>query len=142
MILRYIKKDPNVPTPRYIREGDIAFDLCSNEDEHILKPGEWKVFNTGLILEIPIGYVGNIRDRSGLPAKHAIHTMAGIIDPNYRGEIGVIIINLGKQEFKVEKYMRIAQMLIQKSEIVQFEESIELSLTNRGENAFGSSGYK
>jgi len=142
MKLRFIKVDKDVPNPAYIRDGDIAFDLRSNEEDYILKPMEKKVFKSGLKLEIPVGFVGNIRDRSGLPAKQSIHTMAGIIDPNFRGEIGIILINLGHEEFKIEKNMRIAQMLIQKCEIVQFEEANELAETNRGENGFGSSGYK
>ncbi len=142
MKLRYVKTDPEVLNPEYIREGDIAFDLRSNEQDYMLKPGEWKIFKTGLKLEIPMGHVGSIRDRSGLPAKHAIHTMGGVIDPNYRGEIGVILINLSQQAFNVEKNTRIAQMLIQKSEVVEFEETDELSETNRGEQGFNSSGYK
>jgi dUTP pyrophosphatase len=142
MKLKFMRVDKNVPDPAYIRDGDIAFDLRSNEEDYLLKPGEKKIFKTGLKFEIPVGFVGNIRDRSGLPAKHSIHTMAGIIDPNYRGEIGVILINLGHEEFKVEKDSRIAQMLIQKCEVVEFEEIHEMSETNRGENGFGSSGYK
>lgn len=142
MKLKFIKLDENVPNPEYSRVGDIAFDLRSNEEDYILKPMEKKIFNTGIKMMLPKDHVGNIRDRSGLAAKHAIHSMAGIIDPNYRGEIGVVIINLGNIEFKVEKYMRIAQMLIQRCEIVEFDEVQELSETNRGEGGFGSSGYK
>jgi len=142
MKLKFKKLGKDVPNPAYIRDGDIAFDLRSNEEDYILKPMEKKIFKTGLGLEIPVGFVGNIRDRSGLPAKHSIHTMAGIIDPNYRGDIGIVLINLGHEDFKVEKDMRIAQMLIQKCEVVEFEEVQELSETNRGEGAFGSSGYK
>ena len=93
-------------------------------------------------MEIPKGFVGNIRDRSGLPAKYSIHTMAGIIDPGFRGEIGIVMINLGNQEIKIEKHMRIAQMLIQPVEIVEFNEVEELSETERGEGGFGSSGHK
>lgn len=142
MKLRFMKVDKDVPNPAYIRDGDIAFDLRSNEEDYILKPMEKKIFKSGLKLEIPVGFVGNIRDRSGLPAKQSIHTMAGIIDPNYRGEIGIILINLGHQEFKIEKDMRIAQMLIQKCEVVEFEEADELAESNRGDKGFGSSGYK
>jgi len=142
MKLKFMKVDQNVPTPAYIRGGDVAFDLQSNEEDYILKPMEKKVFKTGIKIELPKDHVGNIRDRSGLAAKNSIHTMAGIIDPNYRGEIGVVLINLGNIEFKVEKHMRIAQMLIQHCEIVEFEQITEMSETNRGENAFGSSGYK
>ncbi|MGV8087229.1 MAG: dUTP diphosphatase [Candidatus Woesearchaeota archaeon] len=142
MNLKFMKTDKDVPNPEYIRDGDVAFDLRSNEEDYILKPMEKKVFKTGLKIELPIGHVGNIRDRSGLAAKHSIHSMAGIIDPNYRGEIGIVLINLGNEDFKVEKNMRIAQMLIQKCEIVEFTEIMEMSETNRGEGNFGSSGYK
>lgn len=142
MNLKFMKIDKDVLNPEYSREGDVAFDLRSNEEDYTLKPMEKKVFKTGLKIELPIGHVGNIRDRSGLAAKHAIHTLAGIIDPNYRGEVGVVLINLGNEDFKVEKNMRIAQMLIQKCEIVEFTEITEMSETNRGEGGFGSSGYK
>jgi len=142
MKLKFMKLDEKIPSPEYIREGDVAFDLRSNEEDYVLKPMEKKIFNTGIKIELPIGHVGNIRDRSGLAAKHSIHSMAGIIDPNYRGEIGIVLINLGTSDFKVEKYMRIAQMLIQRCEIVEFEEITEMSETNRGEGNFGSSGYK
>jgi len=142
MIIRYVKIDPDVPALEYSRDGDVAFDLRSNEPDYILKRGEWKIFKIGLKIELPDGHVGNIRDRSGLAAKHGIHTIAGIVDPNYRGEVGVVLINLSPQEFTIEKHMRIAQMLIQKCEIAKFEESIELSLANRGDNGYGSSGYK
>jgi dUTP pyrophosphatase len=142
MKIKFTKTDKNVPDPQYMRDGDIAFDLRSNEDDYVLKAGEHKIFKTGLKLEIPIGFVGNIRDRSGLAAKNAVHTLGGIIDPNYRGEIGVIVINLGKEDKKIEKNERIAQMLIHKCEVVQFEEVQELSDTNRGEHGFGSSGTK
>jgi len=68
--------------------------------------------------------------------------MAGVIDPNFRGELGVVLINLGKQDFKIEKHMRIAQMLIQQADVVEFNPVDELSESNRGENWQGSSGYK
>ena len=141
MKIRFVRTDPSVVIPKYAHDTDAAFDLASNE-EYVLKPGEHKVFKSGLKLEIPIGYVGNIRDRSGLAAKNAIHTMAGIIDSGYRGEIGIVLINLGKSDFHVEKGMRIAQMLIQKIENVDFQEAEELSDTDRGAGGFGSSGHK
>jgi dUTP pyrophosphatase len=142
MKFRYIKTDKEVPDLEYSRDGDIAFDLRSNEDDYVLKPMEQKVFNTGIRPEIPTSCVGNIRGRSGFAVKHAIDTLGGIIDPNFRGEMGVILINLGSTDFKVEKHMRIAQMLIQRCEIVEFEKVTELNETNRGESWQGSSGYK
>ena len=143
MKIRFKKLDPNVEAPKYFYENDVAFDIKNNDPDYMLKPGENKMFGTGLTLEVPPGYVQNIRDRSGLAAKHAIHTMAGIIDPGYRGELKVVLINLGKEAFNVEKGMRIAQMLIHKVEHVEFEEATELTdNTHRGDGGFGSSGYK
>jgi dUTP pyrophosphatase len=142
MKLKFVKTHADIPGPQYMRDGDIAFDLRSREEDHVLKPMEKKIFGTGLKLEIPFGYIGHVLDRSGLAAKHSIHNLGGVIDPNYRGEIGIIMINLGQEDFKVEKGMRIAQMVIHKCEIVEFEEVTELSETNRGASGFGSSGTK
>ena len=141
MKINIIRLDKDLPLPKYAHVGDVSFDLMSRE-LGTLAPGEWKVFKTGIALEIPVGYVGNIRDRSGMSSKHALHTMAGIIDPGYRGEVGVVLINLSKVDFAVEKGMRIAQMLIQKVEQAEFVEVEELSDTTRGTGGFGSSGYK
>ncbi|MBP9802410.1 dUTP diphosphatase [Patescibacteria group bacterium] len=126
--------------PQMMRPGDAAFDLATCEDV-LLVSGETKIIPTGLALEIPAGFVGNIRDRSGLSAKHALHTLAGIIDSNYRGEIGVVMTNLSQVDYQIKKGDRVAQMLIQKIEIADFEEVEELSDTNRGEAGFNSSGY-
>ncbi|MCB9802827.1 dUTP diphosphatase [Candidatus Nomurabacteria bacterium] len=126
--------------PQMMRQGDAAFDLSSCEN-FLLKSNETKIISTGLALEIPENYVGNIRDRSGLAAKHGLHTLAGIIDSNYRGEIGVVMVNLSKEDYQIKIGDRVAQMLIQKIEVVDFEEVQELSETNRGENGFNSSGY-
>ena len=142
MNMRICRLDKDMPPLAYAKAGDVAFDLRSVEDNHILKPMEWKVFRTGIKMELPEAHVGNIRDRSGIAAKSGIHTMAGIIDPGFRGEIGVVLINLSGKYFLVEKYMRIAQMLVQPVKIVTFEEVEELSETERGEGAFGSTGRK
>lgn len=136
------KLDKDLPTPKYANPGDVGFDLYSSEQDYILRPMEKKIFKTGLKIAIPEGYVGSIRDRSGLAAKHALHTLAGVIDPGYRGEIGIVMINLGKEEIKIERATRIAQMLIQPVAIVQLEEKEELSETHRGEGGFGSTGKK
>jgi len=140
MDMKIVRLDKELPLPRYARDGDVAFDLMSSED-HVLKPMEWKLFKTGIKIAIPKGFVGNIRDRSGLAAKNAIHTMAGIIDPGYRGEVGVVLINLSGKDFHVEKGMRIAQMLIHKVESIDFIEVDELPAdTERGAGSFGSTG--
>jgi len=127
--------------PKYAHEGDAGFDLCSVE-EYILSPGEKEIVKTGLQMEIPEGYFGSIRDRSGMAAKHAIHTLAGVVDSHYRGEVGVVLINLGKEKYEVKKGDRIAQMIIQPVETAKIEEVNELSETKRGEGGFGSTGVK
>lgn len=142
MDMKYVKMDSDLPDLAYANPGDVAFDLRSVEPDYILKSMEKKVFKTGIKMEIPENFVGNIRDRSGIAGKNAIHTMAGVIDPGFRGEIGVVLINLGHTEFKIEKYMRIAQMLIQPVEIVKLHPVAELSETKRGEGAWGSTGTK
>jgi dUTP pyrophosphatase len=131
--------DKSVELPDFAHEHDAAIDLRSAE-EGVLAPGEKKIFKTGLAFAIPKGYAGLIWDRSGLAAKNSIHTMAGVIDAGYRGEVGVVMINLGKEEFKVEKGMRIAQMLFHPILNVKLQEKDELDETARGEGGFGSTG--
>lgn len=140
MKIKVKKLKANAILPQMMREGDAAFDLAACEDV-LLKSGETKIIPTGLALEIPVGFVGNIRDRSGMSAKHALHTLAGIIDSNYRGEIGIVMTNLSQVDYQIKAGDRVAQMLIQKIEIADFEEVGELSDTNRGEKGFNSSGY-
>ena len=91
-------------------------------------------------MEIPDGYVGLVWDKSGLASKHGIKTMAGVIDSTYRGEISIVLINLGSEDYLVEKNTKIAQILIQKIEQVEIEEVEDLENTERGDRGFGSSG--
>jgi dUTP pyrophosphatase len=139
--LKIERIDKGVKLPFYAYMNDAAFDLPSAEDL-ILMPGEKKVVRTGLRMAIPEGYVGLVWDRSGLAAKYSIHTLAGVIDADYRGEIGVVLINLGKEKFPIEKDMRIAQMLIQPvmhANIIETEVGTD---TERASGGFGSSGIK
>ena len=129
----------DVEMPLYAHEGDAAFDLRSYE-EGIIKPGEKGIFKTGLKVAIPEGYVGLIWDRSGLAAKNSIHVLAGVIDSGYRGEIGIVLKNLGNEEFNIAKNMRIAQMLIQPVATAKLIEVNSHDDTNRGEGGFGSTG--
>ncbi|MBN2457520.1 dUTP diphosphatase [Candidatus Woesearchaeota archaeon] len=131
----------DVKLPSYSYEHDAALDLPSAE-ECVLAPGEKKVIKTGLRFAIPRGHVGLIWDRSGLAAKNSIHTLAGVIDSGYRGEIGVVLINLGKEDFKIEKNMRIAQILIQPVVHANITEAKLDLKTERSEGGFGSSGLK
>ncbi|MCK4521008.1 MAG: dUTP diphosphatase [Nanoarchaeota archaeon] len=139
MEIKIQRLDKNIELPGYSHEGDAALDLKSAED-YALKPMEQKIFKTGIKMAIPVGNVGLIWDRSGLASKNSIHALAGVVDSCYRGEIGIVLINLGKEDFKVEKGMRIAQMLIQPVVNANILEEDELDGTKRGDGGFGSTG--
>jgi len=135
--VKKLLKEAKLPVRK--REGDAGLDLYSVEDVN-LNPGEWKAIPTGIAVEIPKGYVGLIKDRSGLALKHALHCLAGVIDENYRGEIKVVVINLGREKVFIQKGTRIAQLLLVPYLKVEPVEVEELSNTERGEKGFGSSG--
>ncbi len=140
MIIKAKKLYPDAILPQTMRSGDAAMDFYAYKD-YELKPGERVIVETGVAIAIPLGYWGNVRDRSGLPAKHGLHTMGGVFDANYRGEVKIIVINLGQEKYDIKKGDRICQMIIEKHESIEIEETLELDETNRGENNFGSSGY-
>ena len=129
--------------PMQANPGDAGMDLYSIETA-MIPSGEAKLIRTGLQMELPKGTEAQIRPRSGLALKHSVTVLnsPGTIDEGYRGEIGVIIINHGKETFIVEKSMRIAQMVIQTVPVVQLTEVNELSQSERGTSGFGSSGTK
>lgn len=137
--LKVQRLDKSVELPRYAKEGDAAFDLRSRE-EAVIEPGQVLTVATGIATAIPDGHVGLIWDRSGLAARHGIHTLGGVIDCGYRGEIGVVMRNSGAEPFKIEKGMRIAQMIVQPFVQTRFEEVEELEASERGGSGFGSSG--
>jgi dUTP pyrophosphatase len=143
MHLRIAKKQKAATIPKNAYAGDAGFDLVSVETTRIL-PGETKKINTGLVCEIPAGYGGFILPRSGLSVKHSltIPNSPGLIDSGYRGEIIVALRNDSGQEYVVEEYDRIAQMVIMKVEQINFIEvsEEEISETDRGKGGFGSSG--
>ena len=136
-----IQKISDVPTPSYAHKGDSGVDLYSAED-YVLKPMERKLISTGIKLEIPYGYEGQIRPKSGLATTHGIsHANAvGTIDSCYRGEIKVPIINLSDKPYKVEKGKKIAQLIFAKVEEAVFQEVDELEKTTRNDSGFGSTG--
>ncbi|MBV7272632.1 dUTP diphosphatase [Clostridium sp. PL3] len=129
--------------PEYAHEGDAGLDLFSVDDLVIL-PGESKLVKTGIQIELPKETEAQIRPRSGLALKNQITVLntPGTIDEGYRGEIGVILINHGKQEFHVEKGMKIAQMVVKPVFRVTIKEIEELTDTSRGEGGFGSTGVR
>lgn len=140
---KILKVDKGLPTPKYAHDGDAGMDVYSAED-YVLKPGERKVFSTGLKFEIPEGYEIQIRPRSGLAAKYGITVLnsPGTLDYQYRGILGVILINHGDADFEVKKGERIAQIVFNKFESSELIEVDELSETVRGEGGFGSTGKK
>ncbi|WKD61364.1 Deoxyuridine 5'-triphosphate nucleotidohydrolase [Corynebacterium ciconiae DSM 44920] len=134
--------DPDLPLPVRAHRGDAGVDLYA-ADSLTLEPGERALIATGIALALPLGYVGLIHPRSGLGAKHGISVVntPGTIDADYRGEIKVCLINHDPREsFDVTRGMRIAQLVIQKVELVEFEEVEELDETVRGEGGYGSTG--
>jgi len=131
----------NAILPKKAYEHDAAFDLHAAEDV-MLKPGERKPVKTGLAVEMPQNYHAEIRPRSGLAAKHGVTIIntPGTVDSGYRGELMVILINHGNEEFLVRTGERIAQILFSKVDPITFTEVDELADTERGEKGFGSSG--
>ena len=136
-----MQKVSDVPTPSYAHKGDAGVDLYAAEDT-TLRPMERKLVPTGLKLEIPYGYEGQVRPKSGLAINHGIsHANAvGTIDSSYRGEIKVPVINLGNKPYKIEKGKKIGQIIFAKVEEAVFEEVGILSNTTRNDNGFGSTG--
>ena len=136
-----MQKISEVPTPKYEHKGDSGLDLYASE-EYLLKPMERKLMPTGLKLEIPYGYEGQVRPKSGLALHHGIsHVNAvGTIDSSYRGEIKVPLINFSNKSYKIEKGKKIAQLVFAKVEEAIFQEVEELVETTRNESGFGSTG--
>jgi dUTP pyrophosphatase len=142
MEIKIINTSPN-PLPKYQTEGSAGMDLMANlTSPIILKPMERKVIPTGLFIELPIGYEAQVRPRSGLAIKNGITCLnsPGTIDADYRGEVGVILINLSSEDFSIHHGDRIAQLVIAKHEVAQFIEVKELSSTERGTGGMGSTG--
>lgn len=139
--IQITKCKENAVIPKYAKSGDAGVDLTSTE-EYLLKPGNRVLVSTGLKIALPDGYEAQIRPRSGLALKNGISIVntPGTIDAGYRGEIGVIVINHGSEDFLIEKGMRICQMVINKFEQAIFEEVDELTETERGDGGFGHSG--
>ncbi len=141
-MLIWIKKlDPSVATPRRQTDHSSGFDLEANLVERVtIAPGERRTIATGLAFEIPPGYEGQVRPRSGLSSLHGVVAAFGTIDADYRGEVGVVLFNNSFHNFKVEPHMRIAQLVICPVEYPELEVVDELSVTARGYSGFGSTG--
>ena len=134
--------DTDLPLPKRAHRGDAGADLYAAHDA-TLRPGERALVGTGIALALPLGTVGLIHPRSGLAAKHGISVVntPGTVDADYRGEIKVCLINHDPAEtFEVERGMRIAQLVVQRVELVGFSEVEELDDTARGDGGYGSTG--
>lgn len=134
------------PLPTYATENSAGMDLMANlpNGDVVIKPNERKLISTGLYMALPEGFEGQVRPRSGLALKHGITVLnaPGTIDADYRGEVGVILINLGSEDFTVKDGDRIAQMVISECKQVKFIEVKELDDTERGNGGWGHSGIK
>lgn len=133
------------PLPSYETIASAGMDLRANLSAPItLKSLERTIIKTGLFIELPIGYEAQVRPRSGLAAKKGITVLnsPGTVDADYRGEIGVILVNLSAEEFIIENGERIAQLIIAKHERAEWVEVEKLSETSRGEGGFGSTGIQ
>ena len=135
----------NVELPKYETNGSSGMDLSANIDKQVkIEPGKTSIIPTGISLAIPENFEIQIRPRSGLAAKNQISVLntPGTIDADYRGEIKVILINLGKKTFLIEKGARIAQMVLSPVEKAKIKEVENLEKTKRGSDGFGSTGIK
>jgi dUTP pyrophosphatase len=144
MKIKIVNKSKN-PLPGYATTDSAGMDIMAFLDEDVvLKPLERKLIPTGLYIELPYGYEAQIRPRSGLAIKHGIGILnsPGTIDADYRGEVGIILVNLSNETYTIANGDRICQMVIKRYEQIIFEEVETLSETVRGKGGFGSTGKK
>ena len=143
MKVKIKKLSENAVIPQYQTEQAAGCDLHAILDESVtLRSLERKLIPTDLSIELPVGYEAQVRPRSGLTLKHGVTVLntPGTVDADFRGNIGVILVNLSTEPYTVQPGERIAQLVIVKHEHVEFEEVQELSETERGDAGFGSSG--
>ena len=135
----------DIPLPEYATEGSSGLDLrAAVENEVIIPTGKVSLVPTNLRVEIPHGYEIQVRPRSGLAAKHGIGVLnsPGTIDSDYRGEVKIILINLGEEDYKISRGERIAQLVVSKVYQAKFSEADNLNDSHRGEGGFGHTGKK
>ena len=139
--IKFKKLNEEVILPNYAHPEDAGMDIFSAEEKTI-EAGKWALVKTGFSMELPSGYEAQVRSKSGLSLKSGIIVLnsPGTIDENYRGEVGVILMNVSQVDYKIEKNQKIAQMVINKVEHLKVEEVEDLSSTARGAGGFGSTG--
>ena len=141
MTVKFRKIDPAAILPSYAHPGDAGMDVRSVEDL-VVESGGRKLVRTGLVMMLPPGYEAQVRPRSGLALKNGVTVLntPGTIDEGYRGEVGVILANLGAEPFRVEKGAKIAQIVIAPCTRAEIVETTEIDETARGTGGFGSTG--
>ena len=141
MTVKVLRTDPEAQLPAYAHPGDAGMDVRSIENV-TLAPGARALVRTGLVLELPPDAEAQVRPRSGLALKHGVTVLntPGTIDAGYRGEVGVILINLGDAPFKVEKGMKIAQLVVAPVAQAEIVEVSAVDASDRGAGGFGSTG--
>ncbi len=146
MLKVQVKRLPHgidLPLPAYMSEHAAGMDLSAAvKDKTAIPPGEWKLIPTGISIALPDGYEAQVRPRSGLALKSGVSILntPGTVDADYRGEVGVILMNHSKKDLIIKRGDRIAQMIINKIERIEFEEVAELTETERGPGGFGHTG--
>jgi len=143
--LKIRRKDgcQDIPLPRYMSEGAAGMDVCAACDKEVcVRPGDIRLIPTGVYLAIPSGYEVQVRPRSGLALKHGLTIVnaPGTIDSDYRGEVCIIVGNIGRDDFTVTSGMRIAQLVVAKVSQADIEVVEELDQTSRGHGGFGHTG--
>ncbi len=131
LTIQFKKLNDKAITPSQATPWDAGYDLFTTEN-YILKPGERKLFATHISIAIPYGYYGRIAPRSWLAYKHGIDVLAGVVDTGYRGDIGIIVINLWQEDFAIKEGDKIAQLIIEKCHDVTRKEVEELTESERG----------
>ena len=143
IMIKRKKTAEDLPLPRYMSSGSAGMDLYAAVDETTeIAPGGFGLIPTGIHLQLPAGYEGQLRPRSGLAAKHGVTVLntPGTIDSDYRGEIKVILINLGREPFVIKRGDRIAQLIISRYERVKLVPTECLEVSERGSGGFGHTG--
>ncbi len=141
--IRRLSHAAGLPLPGYATAGAAGADLCAAVDcDLVIEPGDRAAVPTGLVVEIPTGFEGQVRPRSGLAIRHGLTVVnaPGTIDSDYRGELKVLMVNLGSESATIARGERIAQLIIAPVTRAVFVESAELSASERGDGGFGSTG--
>jgi len=141
--VKRLAHNQDLPLPKYMTAHSAGMDLYAAVDSQtVISPNGWKLVPTGLAIALPEGYEAQVRPRSGLALKQGVSILntPGTVDADYRGEVGVILMNHSKQDLIIKRGDRIAQMIINKIEQIQFEEVVDLPETIRGAGGFGHTG--